>query len=395
MFIEILLACLFGICLGIITGLIPGIHVNLISVILLALSAFLLDFVSALVVSVVIISMAITHTFLDTIPSIFLGAPDPDTALSILPGHRLLLEGYGYEAVMLTIIGSLGAMLVSLIFVPGLLVIVEIIYPYIKNYIGYFLILVSCFLIFKDKNRIWALTLFLLSGALGIAVLNLPIKEPLFPLFSGLFGISMLLVSLNAKVVIPKQVFGQINSEGKFKAIGSAFVVGWICSFMPGMGPAQAAIIGSQFVKLTEKGFLILVGGLSTVNMVLSLVTLFVLGKARNGAVVVVSKIIEELQYSDFWVFISIALIVGGIATFLACNLSKVFSRVLEKVNYKWLCIGIICFITVLVFVLTGFLGFFILLVATSVGIIPNIKNIGRNHMMGCLLIPVILYFVL
>jgi len=395
MLLEIFIACLLGICLGIITGLIPGIHVNLISVILLTLSVYLLQHVSALVVCVIIISMAITHTFLDTIPSVFLGAPDPSTVLSILPGHRLLLEGKGFEAVMLTVVGSLGGLIVALIFVPGLLFIVEIIYPLIKNYIGYFLILVSVFLILKDKNKIWALTLFLLTGALGLAVLNLPVKEPLFPLFSGLFGISMLLISLNDKVQIPKQEFGYIDTKGKFKAIGSAFVTGWICSFMPGMGPAQAAIIGSQFVKLTEKGFMILVGGLSTVNMVLSLVTLFVLGKARNGAVVVVSKIIESLTLNDLLVFVGVALVVGGMATILACKLSKIFSKILERVNYKWLCIGIISLICILVFVLTGFLGALILVVSTAVGIIPNIKDIGRNHMMGCLLIPVILFFLI
>ena len=393
-FFEILLATLLGISLGIVTGLIPGIHVNLISVLLLSLSVYLLDLVAPLIVCVIIISMAITHSFLDTIPSVFLGAPDPDTALSILPGHRLLLEGKGYEAVILTVIGSLGGLIVSLMFIPLLLKIVEIIYPVIKAYIGYFLILVSGFLILKDKKKLWALTLFLLSGALGFAVLNLPLEEGLFPLFSGLFGISMLLVSLKDKVQIPKQEFNDVESSGKGKAIGSAFVTGWICSFMPGMGPAQAAIIGSQFVNLTERGFLILVGGLSTVNMVLSLVTFYVLDKARNGAVVVVSKIID-VSFNDLLVFLSVALIVGGIATILACKLSKIFSKILEKVDYKKLCIGIIIMICVLVFVLTGFLGSLVLIVSTAVGLIPNLKNIGRNHMMGCLLIPVILFFII
>ncbi|MAG78685.1 hypothetical protein CL616_04960 [archaeon] len=393
MFIEILIACFIGVFLGIISGLIPGIHVNLISVLMLSVSTFILDIVSPLTFCVIIVSLAITHTFLDTIPSVFLGAPEADSALSALPGHKLLLEGKGFEAVILTVLGSFGGLIVSLAFVPLLLKVVEFIYPLIKNYIGYFLILISVFLIFNDKNKSWALIVFLLSGALGIFVLNINVKEPLFPLFSGLFGISMLLISLKDKVNIPKQIFGNIETEGKFKAIGSAFVTGWICSFMPGMGPAQAAIIGSQFVKLTEKGFLILVGGLSTVNMVLSLVTLYVIGKARNGAVVVVSKLIE-ISFNDLLVFMAIALIVGGLATILACKLSKIFSKVLERVNYMKLCIGIICLISVLVFVLTGFLGMLILIVSTAVGLIPALKNVNRSHMMGCLLIPVILYLI-
>jgi len=39
-------------------------------------------------------------------PSIFLGAPEADTALAVLPGHALLMEGRGEEAVRLSAIGS-------------------------------------------------------------------------------------------------------------------------------------------------------------------------------------------------------------------------------------------------------------------------------------------------
>ena len=99
MYFQILTAVLLGIFAGIITGLIPGIHINLISLLLVSLSGYFLGFTHPLILGVFIISMAVTHTFLDIIPSIFLGAPDADTALAVLPGHRLLLKGMGYEAV--------------------------------------------------------------------------------------------------------------------------------------------------------------------------------------------------------------------------------------------------------------------------------------------------------
>ena len=101
MFFQILLATLIGIFLGTITGLIPGIHINLISIMILSLSPLLANYFSLLYLTVAIISMAITHTFLDFIPSIFLGCPDTDTELSVLPGHELLKKGQGYEAIML------------------------------------------------------------------------------------------------------------------------------------------------------------------------------------------------------------------------------------------------------------------------------------------------------
>ena len=74
-----------------------------------------------------------------------------------------------------------------------------------------------------------------------------------------------------------------LETKTGVKALISSVFAGSICSFMPGLGPAQAAILGSQFTKdLGDKGFLVLVGGLNTVNMVLSFVALYVLDKSRT-----------------------------------------------------------------------------------------------------------------
>ena len=51
--------------------------------------------------------------------------------------------------------------------------------------------------------------------------------------------------------------------------------------------------------------------------------------------------------------------------------------------------------VTVLVFVFSGFLGLFVLIVSTSIGLIPNLAGVGKNNAMGCLLLPVMLYFLL
>ena len=44
-------------------------------------------------VAAIIVSTGTVHTFLNYIPSALIGAPDGDTALSLLPGHRMLLSG--------------------------------------------------------------------------------------------------------------------------------------------------------------------------------------------------------------------------------------------------------------------------------------------------------------
>jgi len=74
---------------------------------------------------------------------------------------------------------------------------------------------------------------------------------------------------------------------------------------------------------------------------------------------------------------------------------ARIFSNVISKINYALLCSLVILFVAVLVFYFTSWLGLFILFVATAIGTIPALLNVGRNHAMGCLLLPVILYFIL
>jgi putative membrane protein len=74
---------------------------------------------------------------------------------------------------------------------------------------------------------------------------------------------------------------------------------------------------------------------------------------------------------------------------------ARLFTKLIAKVNYRYLSIGIICLIVSLVFYFTSFLGLFILSISTSIGLIAPLRKVGRNNAMGCLLLPVILYFLL
>ena len=117
MFIELVIALIVGVLAGTFTGLFPGIHINHVAAGLLAmLGAGKFNSVSPTALVVFIVAMSITHTFADFIPSVFLGAPDEDTFLSVLPGHQLLTEGNGQEAVVLTLYGSLVALPITIVF---------------------------------------------------------------------------------------------------------------------------------------------------------------------------------------------------------------------------------------------------------------------------------------
>jgi putative membrane protein len=400
MFFELILALILGVLSGVFTGLIPGIHVNLISVLLLSFSALLLNIVSPVILAVYIISLAITHTFLDSIPSIYLGAPNEAQALNVLPGHRLLHEGQGHNAVVYTLIGSFGSLLLCIFLFPTFMMAMKTIFPILKNIIGYLLIAISIFMILKDAKKLGSFIAFIVSGCLGVLIVTgIPnLKQPLFPLLSGLFGFSILLISLFKKSKIPLQEEAElvISKKNVAKSISAASGVGFIAAFLPGFGSSQAAIVATSIVgDIGDEGFLSLVGGINTANMLISIATIYVLDKARNGAIVTVSKLMHDINLSHVLLFLGVALIVGGLAVILALKLSKLFSSFIVKVNYQVTVLSIIIFITLLTFYFDGFIGLVILITATSIGLVASHFEIGKNHLMGCLILPVILFFVL
>lgn len=396
----LIISIICGILFGIITGLTPGIHVNLISATLVSLSPVIIPIAGVLPACCFIIAMATTHSFLDALPSVFLGAPEAATALGVLPGHRYLLQGNGLMAVKLTLIGSLGALILSGLLFPLLIPLVSTIYPYLQQAIGFILLAIALFMILRDRYKLWAAFIFLLSGALGYVVLNMEtLRNPLFPLLSGLFGIATLLFSLKDSSSIPPQndlPYTEIKGKRMFQAFGSGTFSGFITAVLPGIGAATAAIISMQITrKLGDHGFMILMGGISTSNFVLSLVTLQALDKARNGALVAVKELLPEMQLSIVIIFLATALIAGGIAAFLALKLGKKFSDLLGRLPYAKVLLAVILFIILLTPLLSGWQGILILITSTAVGLLPAIKKVSRTQAMGCLLVPVMTYFLL
>ncbi|MBI4158793.1 tripartite tricarboxylate transporter permease [Candidatus Woesearchaeota archaeon] len=397
--LELLVVIILGILLGIICGIIPGLHPNAVSVILISLSPLLLNYLSPVALAALIVTVAVSNSIIDALPSIYLGAPDADSnAMNVLPGHKMLLEGKGHEAIVLTVTGSLLGLLFAIVAIPPLVILLKSGYPIIRSYLAFIIIGVMVFLILREKNKLWALIIFLLSGVLGIATINAQIKEPLFPLFSGLFGISTLILGLKNKVKIPKQAHEEIKIKKRnvFKAVLTSLISGSIVSMLPGLGSAQGAILGSSIVKEKDsKNFLIMVGGISTVDFIISFVSIYTLDKARNGSIVAISKILESFTINNLILFIAIALIVGGVSAIITIKLSKVSSEYIPKINYQVLSIIIILGITTAVGIISGLIGLLVLITAISLGMLPDLKETGKSHLMGSLILPVILYFLL
>ncbi len=396
MLIEILLFLFLGILFGTTTGLIPGIHINLVGILLVSLSATIFFSINPIYFVVFISSMAITHTFLDFIPSIFLGCPDTDTELSILPGHELLKKGQGYEAIILTAYGSLAAIFILvLIAFPSILILSKT-YSFLQKIIPYLLIAVSIFLIVLEKKKILAFFVFLLTGFLGWSVLNLnSLKEPLLPLLAGLFGASMLIMTIQTKTTIPEQKIAKPKIRNKIlKPLIGALVASPFLSFLPGLGSGQAAIIGNTISKTDGKGFLILLGATNTLVMGFSFVSLYIISRTRTGAAVAIQKIIGGLSPQILILILATVIISGILSFFLTIFLAKFFSQKINKINYTLLSSMTLFILGLVILLFSGIFGLIVLIVSTITGIYCISLGVRRTQMMGCLLIPTIIFYL-
>ncbi len=227
----------------------------------------------------IIFSNAISQIFHDIIPSIFLGAPDGDTALTVLPGHRLLLDGAGAEAVRLSALGSAGSVVAALIFVVPFSLFFKAVYPYIEAHMAWILILIVFLMLASEKNekdddskkrnllakykyKFFALVLFLITGLLGLFAfsrefLMVPIVsfgEPsiLLPLLSGLFGASQLIISLLTSSKIPEESVSALKLSRKriLRGILTGSAAGSLVAWLPGLSSAIAALLTGLAAKV-------------------------------------------------------------------------------------------------------------------------------------------------
>ncbi len=88
-------------------------------------------------------------------------------------------------------------------------------------------------------------------------------------------------------------------------------------------------------------------------------------------------------------------LFVGGLSVFLTLAFAKLFARKIYKFDYGKLSIFILLFIVVLSIIISGFYSLPILITGTAIGIIASILGVRKMHLMGCLILPVIIFFLL
>ncbi|MCD6237558.1 MAG: tripartite tricarboxylate transporter permease [Thermoplasmata archaeon] len=430
-FFVIVFFSLLGLIVGCVTGLIPGLHVNTISLILfgsvgqIALLLRPLSLSDSLVMTTIssfIVSVAIAHTFVNIIPATFLGAPDEETALSVLPAHKLLLEGKGYEAIALSALGSFGAIMFSAALMPPFKFVVGKpldLYSILNNNMFWILLAIVILMIATERGSghtgirapLYALSVIILSGIFGIIVLDMPVDSPislpstvLFPALAGLFGMSTQIHSLLSEPIIREQNIEEpkiFNKKSTTLSIATGTFAGALVSVIPGITSAIGTIIAmTTRGKTDERQTIITLSAVNTACAVLVIVALFVVLKARSGVAIVISNLMHIEKWSKIsppiqLIYLLIPIVVAGSLSYpLTCLIGKKIAKHINRISYKAIIKITIVALSLLVFIFTGFIGLIVLSVATSIGLIPIFLGVRRSNCMGVLIVPLMLHFL-
>jgi putative membrane protein len=374
-----LAAIVIGLFLGILSGLVPGIHPNFVVSVVDKLG------IDSDTLSLILVSMYSASLVFSFIPSIFFGIPE-DTVVSALAGQRLALRGRGVAALQTMALSALAASLMasaifflSLDFYGG-------IYPMISRHVKYLLLASAVLLLIRSRNPKLAVAVFMAAGILGKVTLDSDLADPFLPLFSGMFAISSIMSSGSG--TLPRQEEEPLWMDfPKFSALGVA--LGLVANLLPAIGsPAQIAAIASIFVPLESLQYLATISSISASQAIFSLSSAASIGKGRNG---VTAWVAENITIQN-----NLGILVAGFLISMAASALIVYfcrKKIAEAAELDFSAIAkiIAAYIFAVTFIIDGFWGVAVLLAGSLLGLITIRLGAGRINLMGSIILPTLM----
>jgi len=388
-----------GVALGTISGLTPGLHANNFALLLAAAAPSVPG--PPMLVGAAMLAAGVVHTFLDIVPAIALGVPDAAMAASALPGHRLVIEGRGHEALRLSAMGSgLAVLLAMPLAVPVTELMVRL-YPMLRPHLTVFLGLLAAFLIMTEgshRGRLGGLVAFVGSAGLGLLTLD---RDPaalldaggmLAPLFAGLFGAPVLLDAMRG-AGIPAQGDAVIASQRRSIAVTALLgtVAGAMVGYLPAVSSAIAAVVVLTVLPSGSgaRQFIVATSGVNTANMVFALFALIALGTPRTGVLVALDSAGVPLNLP---LLLATVVIAAGAGFVLVPIVGDRYLSFIRGVNYTQLSLAILTGLVGIAFVFAGPIGVLAFAASAVLGLLPPRLGAKRVHLMGVLMGPIMLY---
>ena len=389
---------LYGFLIGIIAGLIPGVHPNTFASLMLSASVIFLPYFESHEIALIIFISSVVYSVVNIIPAVFIGVPDEDTAIAVFPAHRLVLDGQGMKAISVSAVSSFLSAIFSLpVFYIILLsgsIIKELdpLVPLVLSGVAIYLILLEDDPIggsmSKWRKRGYGATVFILSGVLGLISMRWFSGSEvsiLFPLLSGLFGFPTLIAGMTSER-IPDQSkemdVPEINSV--LKGVGSGLFV----SLFPGISSGVATVL-SVGKGDDEKRYISSVSSANTANTMLNFAILISAGKIRSG----VAQAFSVFASPERFLYLPIT---GVASAFAALAFTLLFSfpvsRIFQRLNPASISKAVLVFLIASILITGGFDGIGVFGVAGIIGMMTLYLRVRRIHCMGSIILPAILY---
>ncbi|ELY99030.1 hypothetical protein C482_10751 [Natrialba chahannaoensis JCM 10990] len=396
--LQLLAWTLAGASLGSLSGLVPGLHANNFALLLAGIAASVPG--PPLFVGCAMLAAGVVHTFLNAVPAMALGVPDAEMAVTALPGHRLVLDGRGYEAIRLSALGSILAVLVAVPLAIPVTSAVTAVYPTLRSNLPLVLAMVVVALVASEytwRARLGGLLSFSLAAALGVLTLDLSPDAPLeaggmlAPLFAGLFGAPVLIDAIFGSG-IPPQRDGTIELPrwlvGATALAGA--LAGAVVGYIPGISAAIAAVAVLVLVpgNAGDRGYIVATSGVDTANTIFALFALVAIGQPRTGVMVAFENVNAPLELP---ILLGAVLLAGVCGFVLVIVVGERYLELVGRMAYWKISTAVLGLLLVLSYLFTGPLGIVVFGVAAAIGMVPVRLRARRVHLMGVLIGPLIL----
>jgi len=369
--------------------------------------------------SFLLLGMMVGYSLAGVIPSVFMSVPDEATMWLVLPAQQYLLRGRGYEAIVLSLIGSLGSIVGLVALAPvatrPLVWLRRLLQPHLAWIIGLFVtyVLVSEWPKGRGRGstvwgRLWdgwkslfaGLATFALSGLLGLVLTYRPLA-PLrvsvlgwMPVFVGLFAVPWLVTNAVSQTRIPEQHVGNSVDVSPLEAL-SGIVSGMIGGLVAAIFPAVTAGIGSLVAghataQRDERVFIVSQGAARTAYYVGALLLWYVPGLylIRGGMSSMQSAFYAPRTPQEYGIAVTMVALCGAVALLASLLLARLISRLVSRVRYRWLSLSILALLVIAIWLTMGWTGLLVLATASGIGMIPACCRCRRLNCVGVLLVP-------
>ena len=336
--------------------------------------------------------------------------------------HCNLMQQRGFEASVLTGVGSLGGLVVLLLLAPFLSRILPAVRTVVAPHLHWILGAIILFMLMsewpKGSDRgstglvkfldAWrslgaGLLTFLLSGVLGFVLFYsslVPAEmafQKLLPAFVGLFGIPWVLQNLISQARVPAQHLSRsvdLSPALVARGVGAGAMGGLFAAFFPAVtGGIGGFLAGHATAQRDDRLFLVSQGASKLIYYVGAFLFFFVPGLhlTRGGMAWLLGVFYRPYAAETYWLAIGAALVSGALAFVLLLGLSRASARLVSRVDYRWISAATLVLLVGIVLALTGWGGLLVAVVATGIGLLPILWGSRRMNCMGVLLLPLTL----